>query len=221
MPVIRSGSRRLAGARRSVRTASRYTRMVGWLRVLLPSTAFTLIGVVALWPHLTGGYGSMIMPLVANGEVVSGDSMRMHRPRYVGRTSSAEPYTVTAETATIDPDDPDRVHLDQLDADIATADRRDIRVVALSGLYHRTSEKLDMDGGIELRTSDGYRFETESARVELNQARVVGEEPIAGTGPPGDLEADRFEIREGGAVLHFEGRVKVTIEPEPRRSVGS
>lgn len=221
MTVARQGSRRLAGARRRIRASSRYTRVVAWLRVVLPLTALVLIGVVALWPHLSGGYGSIIMPMIADGEVVSTDAMRMHKPRYVGRTASAEPYTVTAETATVDPGDPDRIYLDHLDADIATAGRRDIRVVALSGLFHRASDQLDMDGGIELRTSDGYRFETESARVDFDRGRVVGREPIAGTGPTGDLEADRFEIREGGTVLHFEGRVKVTIEPEPRRSLGS
>lgn len=218
--MARTGSRRLAGARRHFRP-SRYTRVVGWLRLVLPLTAFALIGVVALWPHLSGGYGSMIAPMIANGEIVDTDTMRMHRPRYVGRTASAEPYTVTAETATVDPADSDRIHLDRLDADLASAGPRDIHVVASSGLFHRASDELDMDGGIELLTSDGYLFETESARVDLQRGRVVGQQPIAGTGPTGDLEADRFEIREGGAVLHFEGRVKVTIEPEPRRSLGS
>ena len=30
----------------------------------------------------------------------------------------------------------------------------------------------------------------------------------------GTLEADRFEIRDGGDVLRFEGRVKVTVQPQ-------
>lgn len=219
--MIRRGSRRLAGARRQFRTSSRYSRFVDWLRVVLPATALALVAVLVLWPQLTGGSGGPIMPMIAGGEIANADSMRMHNPRYIGRTSGAEPYTVTAGSATLDPGDPDLVHLDHLDAGITTADRRDVRLAALSGVYDRATDRLDLGGGTELQTSDGYRFETESAHVNLKAGQVDGDRPVAGTGPTGDLEADRFRIREGGDVLHFEGRVKVTIQPQPRSNLGS
>jgi hypothetical protein len=50
---------------------------------------------------------------------------------------------------------------------------------------------------------------------------VIGEQPIQGFGPAGTLSADRFEIHDSGALLRFEGRVKVTLPPRPSRDEAS
>jgi len=199
------------------RRRGRGSPSVGWLRFLLPMLALVLVALAVLWPQLNGGYGGLIMPMLTSGEVPRAqDVMRMNNPRYVGQTRQAEPYAITADSARLDPADTDRIHLDRMDAEITTAQERDVRLLAETGVYHRTKEELDLGGGIELTTADGYRFVTESAHVDLGAGRVEGERPITGTGPPGDLFADRFEITRGGEVLHFEGRVKVIIEPDTR-----
>jgi len=209
------GPERATGRLRTRREGGRYSRFVELMRVLLPATALALVGLVVLWPHLTGGYTGLIMPTLSSQEVARADVMRMHEPRYVGRTDSAEPYEVTAATAFLDPGRPNLIRLDRLAADIATTGRRDLKLAALHGLYNRASEKLDLNGDVELLTSDGYRFETQSALINLKAGRVQGAEPIAGSGPAGTLEADRFEILDGGDRLRFQGRVKVTVRPQP------
>lgn len=201
----------------SFRRRGRGSRSVGWLRFLLPTLALALVALVVLWPQLNGGYGGLIMPMLSSGNVPGAqDAMHMDNPRYVGQTKEAEPYVITADSAMLDPADPDRIQLERLDAEITTAQQREVRLLALEGLYFRDSEELDLGGGIELTTADGYRFVTERAHVDLSAGRVEGEQPIEGTGPPGDLSADRFEITNGGEILHFEGRVKVVIEPPTR-----
>jgi lipopolysaccharide export system protein LptC len=197
------------------RRRGRGSRSVGWLRFLLPTLALALVALVVLWPQLNGGYGGLIMPMLNSGNVPGAeDAMRMDNPRYVGQTKKSEPYAITADSARLDPDDADRIHLDRMDAEITTAEQRDVRLLAQDGVYNRASEELDLAGGIELTTADGYRFVTESAHVDLDAGRVKGERPITGTGPSGDLSADRFEITRGGDVLQFECRVKVIIEPQ-------
>jgi lipopolysaccharide export system protein LptC len=183
------------------------------LRYVLPAIALLLIGLVVAWPQLMGNGGGLIVPMLAPGQMDGADVMRMHHPRYVGRTSSAEPFEVTAASAHLDPIQPNRIYLDQLAADIATSGTRQVRLVAVSGIYDRDAEDVNLSGGIELTTSDGYRFETPSALLKLDRGRVIGEEPIAGTGPSGTIAAQRFEFRDGGEVLRFNGRVRVTLHP--------
>lgn len=197
------------------------SRLVDVLRFVLPAIALILTALVVFWPQLMGGYGGLIVPMLTGGQVGDIDVMRMHSPRYVGQTSAAEPYAVTAASAYVDPTRPNFIHLDQMAADIETAARRDVRITALSGTYNRAGEKLDLDGGVELTTSDGYRFASESAELLLRQGRVVGDQPIAGQGPVGTLDAQRFEILEGGEVLRFEGRVKVIVQPGVNGNAGS
>jgi lipopolysaccharide export system protein LptC len=192
---------------------ARSSRIIGLLRYLLPAIAVCLIGLVVLWPQLIGGAGGLIAPIFANAEIDGTDVMLMHNPRYVGRTSDAEPYELTAASAYVDPKKPGHIHLEQLAAELTPASERDLRLVALTGLYNRAADKLDLNGDIALTTSDGYRFETQSARINLQAGRVVGDQPVAGWGPTGTLSADRFEIDDSGQLLRFEGRVKVTLPP--------
>lgn len=198
-----------------------YSRLVDLLRFVLPAIALALIGLVVLWPQLIGGAGGLIAPIFANATIESTDVMLMHNPRYLGRTEDAEPYILTAVSAHIDPKHSDRIQLDQPAADIASKARRDLRLVALSGVYDRSGAKLDLAGNIELTTSDGYRFLTESARINLERGRVIGTRPIEGSGPAGTLSADRFEIKDNGRILEFEGRVKVTLPARQRGIPGS
>jgi len=193
------------------RTRSR--RIVGLLRYLLPAIALCLIALVVLWPQLIGSAGGLIAPIFANAEIDGTDVMLMHNPRYVGRPRDAEPYELTAESAYVDPKKPSHIHLEQLAAELTPASKRDLRLVALTGLYNRAADKLDLDGDIALTTSDGYRFETQRARINLQAGRVVGNQPVEGWGPTGTLSADRFEIHDSGQLLRFEGRVKVTLPP--------
>jgi lipopolysaccharide export system protein LptC len=201
------------GERRRVAPRARASRTVELLRYILPAIALCLIGLVVLWPQLIGGAGGLIAPMLANAEVDGTDVMLMHQPRYVGQTKHAEPYELTAASAYVDPKKPNQVHLEQLAADLAQASRRDLNLIALTGLYNRAADKLDLDGDIALTTSDGYRFETQSARINLEAGHVVGDQPVAGWGPTGTLAADRFEIVDSGKLLRFEGRVKVTLPP--------
>jgi lipopolysaccharide export system protein LptC len=208
-------------AARTPPARGRSSRLVELLRYLLPATALCLIALVVLWPQLIGGAGGLIAPIFANAEIAGTEVMLMRNPRYLGRTRDAEPYQLTAASAYVDPKRPSRIHLDRLAAELTPANRRDLNLVALRGMYNRAADKLELDGDIELTTGDGYRFETQSARIDLQSGQVIGEQPIQGFGPAGTLSADRFEIRDRGEVLRFEGRVRVTLPPRQRQNEAS
>ncbi|MGH6896318.1 MAG: LPS export ABC transporter periplasmic protein LptC [Geminicoccaceae bacterium] len=190
-------------------------RTVGVLRLALPATAVLLVVLAIAWPQITGRGAGLIAPMFAPDEIDGANVMRMHQPRYVGETDNAEPFELTAASASLDPLQPSRVHLDQLAAAIDARGARDFRLLADSGVYDRDRARLDLSDGIQVTTSDGYRFHTPSAIVNLERAHVVGGEPIAGAGPRGTLSADRFEFEDGGQILRFEGRVRVTLQSHP------
>ena len=192
------------------RARNRYSRFVGLMRFLLPTIALFLIGLVVLWPQIMGGFGNTIMPMLANERFSEAEAMLMQTPRYVGTTEADEPYEVVAGTALLDPEAPDRILLNQLDARVDRRATSDVRLLASNGVYHRAARRLELSGEVELTTSDGYRFLTSEASIQLDRGLVDGSEPVSGAGPAGTLRADRFQIRQGGDVMRFEGRVKVT-----------
>ena len=165
--------------------------MVRVLRYALPATAVLLIGLAIAWPQFIGGGAGLIAPMLAPGQIEGGDVMRMHNPRYVGQTGDAEPFEVTAASASMDPAQPNRIHLDQL-----VGGHRDRGHAAASACWRvpastiARSEDVDLAGGIELTTSDGYRFETPSAHGQ------------PGARPGGRAGADR----RVGSERHHRGR---------------
>jgi len=198
------------------RRPQRRRRLIDALRVLLPAVALVLIGLVLAWPQIMRSPG-ITVSMLAPGDADQSGQLRMDSPRYAGQTKKKRPYEVTAQSASLDPRRANIVHLDHPAADIALGDEGDVRLTAQDGTYDRNTEKLLLDGGIEVVTSSGYQFATPSARVNLAQGRVSGWQPIEGAGPRGKLSADRFEIEDAGDILRFEGRVKVTVLPPAER----
>jgi len=188
-------------------------RLIDGLRVLLPVLILALIGLVVAWPQIMQSSSGISVPVLWSDDSGRPDMLSMASPRYAGHTKRNQPYEVTADSASLDPMQANMIHLDRPAADIAMGHDRDVHMSALTGVYDRDTEKLMLDGGIEVVTSSGYRFATRSAQINLAHGRVDGVEPIEGAGPRGSLSADRFEIKESGDVLRFEGRVKVTVLP--------
>jgi lipopolysaccharide export system protein LptC len=200
----------LAGTREAPRGRAGLVRV---LRYALPAVAALMIGLVVAWPQLIGGGAGLMAPKLAPDQAGSADVMRMNNPRYVGRTSDAEPIGVSAESAYLDPAEPDRIHLERVAAEIARAGETDVHLLAGTGVYDRQAEDVDLSGGVELTTSDGYRFETPSVFLNLERGQGHGDEPIAGAGPSGTITAQRFEFQDGGQRLRFMGQVRVTLHP--------
>jgi lipopolysaccharide export system protein LptC len=190
-----------------------YARVVRVLRYALPALAALMVGLVVAWPHLIGGGAGLIAPMQAPDALGGAEVMRMSKPRYVGRTSDAEPIGVSAESAYLDPARPERIHLERVAAEILRGGNRDVQLLAGAGIYDRAAEDVDLSGGVELTTSDGYRFETPSVFLNLTRGQAFGQEPIAGAGPSGTIRAERFEFEDGGERLRFIGRVRVTLHP--------
>ena len=210
MIAARSAFGPLCGRTRAPRA---YPRVVRVLRYALPAMAALMIAVVVAWPQLIGGGAGLIAPMLGPDQLDGADVMRMNNPRYVGRTSEAEPIGVSAASAYSDPAQPDRIHLERVAAEIARAGKRDVQLLARAGIYDRQAEDVDLSGGVELTTSDGYRFETPSVFLNLDGGQALGSEPIAGAGPSGTISAERFEFEDGGERLRFMGRVRVTLHP--------
>ncbi len=195
----------------------RHSRRVDRLRFILPITASLMLIMVMVWPWLTGGYHGLIMPVLQRVSSYDVDPMRMHHPRYVGKTEKQEPYEVTATSAALDPDKPSLVHLDELTALVERVNAEPVHVRANQGAFDRESRILDLEGDLELRFGEDYIFETSKAVVDFELGHVTGKVPVTGRGPLGTLVADRFNIRDGGSHFEFEGRVQVVYQPKVPR----
>lgn len=193
-----------------------YSRTIRWMKVVLPIGAILLIGLIFLAGR--DRFDATPAQQIATAAAL-GAGLKLENPRFAGITSDGDPYVVTALSALPDGASPDRIELEQPKGELRLSDGMVLTVESINGEMLRAKERLNLEGEVILRTSDGYR--ADAPRVEMDMANriaVVPERLIA-TGPRGEIEADRLRVEQKGKgsreiTALFTGNVKVTFTPQ-------
>lgn len=205
-------------------SVARHTRWVQWLKIALPLLAVGLIAAMFLIPRerVEGG-------LTAAQIAALGAGLKLDNPRFSGATDDGEPYEITAAWALPDSAMPDVIDLDQPKGRIVTNGSGLVTVEALKGVFVRSAESLTLNGGVVIVTADGYRFETESAELDVAGRSVTSPGAVRITGPFGSIEAGSMRATDpagpeesgdvpagmsGAARIWFENRVRMVILPQ-------
>lgn len=215
-------ARRNGGARR-VQAAlfkDRYSHFVGLMKFGLPAAAAAMIGLIALWPHLTFDNDFRIGFLSAL-KVRDLENLTLVRARYLGTDEKNRPYTVTAEMATQANPKSDLVTLSAPAADITLEDGTWVALTAKTGELHQKSRSLDLIGQVSIFHDDGYSFRTESVRIDLAAGTAIGDEEIIGYGPMGRIEASGIRVLDKGRRVVFTGKARLVILPGADERIGS
>jgi lipopolysaccharide export system protein LptC len=207
-----TGLRSRFRAREQQKLSQRYSRFVGMMKLLLPMIGLGLIVVVLAWPNENGQDAGFHLSF-ASGEAPDADQLVMVNPRYLGTDRSRRPFTVTAATATQDPENQRRVTLNAPQADMTMEDGSWLTVLASRGIYHQGEQTLSLEGPVNIFSDLGYEFHAESASIDLTTGSARSEHPVYGQGPFGSVRADRLEAQQNGQRLLFEGNVHMIIRP--------
>ncbi len=190
-----------------------YSRFVGFMRYALPAVAAILLGLVAIWPLLSGEESGFRVSLT-DGTAV--DAMpRMIAPRYEGTDHKNRPFTITAAESSQPEGDTSIVHLKTVAADMLTGDERTGRFSLTSdqGLYRRDAETLQLEGRVRAHSDSGHEFRTDAAHVDLSAGTAQGDAPVTGTGPQGMLRAGGFRFADRGRTMTFKDGVHLILLP--------
>lgn len=198
-----------------------YTRIVRWMKVLLPLGALLLIGAIFLIDRR--GEESLFSP----EELARlGAGMQLEEPRFAGATDAGEPFVVSAARALPDGPVPDIIQLEAPEGRITFADDLVLEGTARTGLLSRDEMELTLTGSVVLRTSDGYRGQTEKLILDIDRRVASAPGRVTGFGPVGSIEAGAMRALRADAdaaqdanamVILFEKGVRVVfIPPEAR-----
>lgn len=189
---------------------ARYSRFVGLMKVLLPSLAAILLGLVAVWPKLAledkrfqVGFAKL-----STKEV---ETLAMQNPRYYGLDESNRPYTVTSDWARQEPGNSEVIRLEGPKADFLTNSGANVVLDAAQGIYRQSQKTLDLSGGVNLFHDAGYEIHTPTAQVDLGKNSAKGVQPVTGHGPQGAIEAEGFELSSKGKVITFAGKSHLSL----------
>lgn len=194
----------------------RYSVFVGVMRFALPAIAVLLLGLVVIWPLVSGREEGFRVTYASLTEVDG--SLKMIKARYIGTDGKGQPFTLTADEALQDKDDADLIRLKNIVADTFAKGGAWHAMTANGGIYRRLRETLDLEGAVSVYSDRGQELHTERAHIDMKAGTAHGDAPVLGQGPFGLIEGSSFEASERGTVVLLKGGVKATIYPKAKSS---
>lgn len=198
---------------KALRAEARWRRRVGLMRVLFPVVAFGLLAALVAWPVYRGARELVDLERL-DDELAAAGRNRAAGPRFESTDSAARPYTVNAASAWHDSADENRIFLAEPIARIEGTGEGWVIVAALEGVLDRGGEILELSGAVSLRTETGMELNTDSARIDLRAGDAATDDPVAGTGPWGRIDATGCSWKTEGGVLRCGGRPTLILRPD-------
>ena len=185
---------------------SAHDRLIRWFKIGLPSAVGVLVVVLALAPLDHHGDVSFILDKkkVENAS----ERMRVETARYTGTDNQGRQFTMVADSAVQRSSDTPLVELKGLLAELGLA-RGPLRVAARNGQYNIDTQRVAINGPVQVTGPDQYRLATRDVTVDLKSQQLASGGPASGqmrlgTFAAGHLRADlgqRTVILDGGARL--------------------
>ncbi|WP_295042492.1 hypothetical protein [uncultured Paracoccus sp.] len=186
------------------------TRIVRWLRVLLPLLALMMLSVLFLFSR--GGDGESQIPYADVDAQAMARDPRLVAPEYAGVTPDGAQLILRAtEAATAAQGGSARdLQLDWQRPDGLRADLSAPRA-GLAG------DAIRLEGGVRMTTSSGWTVDAPSVEAATDRSRIGAQEGVQARAPFGSLSARRMELApaegQDDAILNFSGDVRLIYQP--------
>ena len=193
------------------RHTDRYSRRVTLLKRLLPVIGVALLALVAIWPRLVPLLESVRFgfPVI---DLREAHELRMLNPRYAGVDRYNRPYVVTSAIGRQASDRDDLMSLERPRAELTMHNGALVVVTAATAMYQSQAQLLDLFGDVNLVHENGTRFVTNTAHVDVAADTAVGNDPVTGHGPSGDITAQGFRVVDRGNTIVFTGKSNLLLK---------
>ena len=195
--------------------ADTHTRVVGWLKVILPLTALAILSTLFLVARRIDPEAALPYAEVDVEDLAR--EPRMTAPTYAGTTSDGAALTLSANEA--------RPAAEGAPAQAAglrlaldTPDGARTELLAGSAVMEGATREVILSGGVTVTTSSGYRLQTAEVAAKLDRTGLESRAPVVATGPAGEISAERMVLSQdaqtpGDYVLVFNGSVRLVYQP--------
>ncbi|KMW58789.1 hypothetical protein AIOL_003769 [Candidatus Rhodobacter oscarellae] len=193
-----------------------YSRLVAWLKVVLPLAALGLLSTLFLVARTVDPAQQLPFADVDVDEIAR--EQRIGKPKYSGMTSEGASVSLAAQSASPAPDDANRISGETVDAEVALPNGEVIDIQADHMQLDYAAGLASLRDRVRIRTTSGLEMQTGSLDVRLDRTSVRSDSVTTVTGGLGELVANSFELKPQNDeashyVLVFKGDVKLVYRP--------
>jgi lipopolysaccharide export system protein LptC len=201
---------RIVNRRDLTRPTPHTSKLIGLMKLLLPAAAVALVGLTFAWSQLMPDQGQFRIGGNSVGDV-GVDGLFIENPRYVGMDEKDRPYQIAAFSAVQKNKSDDLIYLIDPKADIFLTTSGWMAINSEKGVYHKSSEVLDLSGGVIIFYDKGYQFETKKIKLNLKKGTGISNNNVNLHGKAGKIESEGFKISHNGTRVFFKGKSKAIL----------
>ena len=194
-----------------------HSRLVFWLKILLPLAALTILSTLFLLSR-------NIRPedAIPYADVDVADRIRTPRltaPDFAGMTADGAALSLKAAEAQVTSDgNATPAAISDLVGLLETPDGAHTDLTAKTARLDPDSQTMVLGGGVTIANSAGYRIQTQGVSVALDRTRLESDGKVTGTGPDFTFEAGSLHLGLVDAakrtyLLVFNGGVRMIYLP--------
>lgn len=192
---------------------SRHTKIIRLVKLLLPSIAALLIGLLILFPSLktTNDEFSIDITLPKKGEL---EKLHIENTSFYITDRNNNVNNFTARN--IDETSPGSklIKLNQPDGVLPMSNGAWNNIKSPIGYYNQNTNVLTLQENVDMFYSDGMTAKTEELTYDFNAQKGWGTKEITSEGIFGSLRSQGFEFYAAKNLLIFTGKTYITIEEE-------
>jgi lipopolysaccharide export system protein LptC len=185
----------------------RRSRLIRRLRILLPALIVLIfMGLAAsvAWSTFRA------QPQQARG---GDEPIRLVTPRFIGRDDKGRAFVLTAQSATRDRLDYQRVALIKPALVLDEGGPDELRLNGANGIFHEQNGQLELTNGVHMADAKNA-FDTQTSLFDTKSGEVIGSGPIHGAGGLGEINASSYAVYGKGDRMVFKGGVRTRIVPQ-------
>ena len=193
-----------------------HSRLVAWLKIILPLVALAILSTLFLFSRLIGGDGVLPYAKVDLEELAR--QQRLTAPEFTGVTRDGAAVTIRAREARPSAEGRNAT-IDQVAARYATKPGLTVDLRAETGSLTPDGTLMTLEKGVEIITSTGYRLTAADLSAALDRTVLETVHPVRAEAPFGTLDSGGMRLEPdpratGSYVLVFNRRVRMLYEPE-------
>jgi lipopolysaccharide export system protein LptC len=179
----------------------RRSRLILRLRKALPAAIAAVFALLIGWV-LVRSVLTALSDLTRAAAVI-----HMTNPHFYGQDDHGRDFVVLAREAQRSLRDANDIRLIQPDLKLAGTGGRAFEVAARQGIYDQATHRISLVGDVKVTSGDGTTFRTQRALIDMRAGTVIGNSPVQGSGPLGQIQASSYAIYDRGAQVVFTGQV--------------
>lgn len=192
-----------------------YSRMVAWLKIILPLAALGLLATLFLLSRSIDPNNSIPFSQIDLKERAR--DQQVTAPYFSGASPQGDLIAFTATAARPDPTDKGRAIADNPSARIKLTSGTLVTFQANKGILDESADSAILSGNVVMTSSIGYVVRTDALTTGMRDVHAETQGPVTADGPLGKFSAGKMQLSSNPETkefhLLFTGGVNLLYQP--------